>query len=231
MDQNKVLRAVFGTTLSNTVAGNGSVTQYPNSALYPYGSTVRLTATPQPGNYFGVWGNAASGNTNPLYFTITSPTQTISSLFAALGPNQFALAVTPDGFGRVDVNPRANVYNNGATVTLTATPDPGQCFLGWSGDAAGSTNPLLITMDQSKLISALFSRKAALSFTPGLDGLKSNGLRFTLTGEWGVTYEIQASSNLTTWGSAGFVTNTFGTSQFSDTSGVSANGKFYRAAQ
>jgi Divergent InlB B-repeat domain/Chitobiase/beta-hexosaminidase C-terminal domain/Immunoglobulin I-set domain len=86
MDQNKVLLAIFGTTLGTTVAGNGTVALFPASTYYPYGSVVRLTATPQPGSYFGVWGNAASGNTNPLYFTITSPTQTVSSLFVGRKP-------------------------------------------------------------------------------------------------------------------------------------------------
>jgi hypothetical protein len=229
MDQNKVLLAVFGTTLGTTVAGNGTVALFPASTYYPYGAVVRLTATPQPGNYFGVWGNAASGNTNPLYFTITSPTQTVSSLFAALGANQFALTVEPDGFGRVNVSPRANAYTSGASVTLSAAADAGQDFLGWSGDASGAANPLLITMDQSKTITGIFTRKPALAFIAGLDGLKADGLRFTLSGQWNVAYEIQGSSNFTAWVSLGFLTNTYGTSQFSDASANSASRKFYRA--
>ena len=42
MDSGKTLQAVFGTTISNTVAGNGTVNIDPFSSLYPYGATVRL---------------------------------------------------------------------------------------------------------------------------------------------------------------------------------------------
>jgi hypothetical protein len=189
---------------------------------------VRLIGIPQPGSYFGVWGNAASGNTNPLYFAVTSPTQTVSSLFAALDAGKAALTVSPDGFGRVIVSPRTNAYDLGATVMLTAVPDAGQMFTGWSGDANGGVNPLVITMEQSKWITASFTRKPALIFT-GLDGLNASGFRFTLAGEWGATYQVQGSSDLITWLPLGFLTNAYGTAQFSDASATNASFKFYRS--
>lgn len=68
MSRNKCVRAVFGTALSNSVVGSGSVVSSRVSALYPYGTKVQLTAVPQTGNYFALWGNAASGTNNPLSF-------------------------------------------------------------------------------------------------------------------------------------------------------------------
>src|SRR5436853_285872 len=50
------------------------------------------------------------------------------------------------------------------TVTLStvgngsATADPGWTFAGWSGDAGGNTNPLTITMDSNKNITATFTQ-------------------------------------------------------------------------
>jgi len=128
VNRSQSLEAVFGTTLGTTVAGGGSVQVYPNLAFYPYGMVARLVAIPQAGNYFGVWGNAASGNVNPLYFTVSNANPTVSCLFAALGTGQHALTVIPDGFGHVTVNPRANTYSTGAGVTLTAVPDSDQQF-------------------------------------------------------------------------------------------------------
>ena len=45
-----------------------------------------------------------------------------------------------------------------ANVSLTATPADGYVFSGWSGDASGSTNPLIITMTGDKNITASFIR-------------------------------------------------------------------------
>src|SRR5439155_7165759 len=129
IERDKHIHAAFGTTLSTTVSGNGSIQLSPPGGFYPIGTIVRLTAVPQPGNYFGVWGNAASGNTNPLYFTIAAPTQTVSSIFAATPAGQAALTTLINGRGRVNVNPRANLYTLNQTVTLNPLPDAGETFL------------------------------------------------------------------------------------------------------
>lgn len=58
--------------------------------------------------------------------------------------------------GTVTSNPNLSKYNYQQAVILTATPSPGQFFLGWSGDASGTTNPLTIFMNRSKSVSAVF---------------------------------------------------------------------------
>jgi hypothetical protein len=229
MNRAKTVQAIFGTTLGTTVAGNGAVSVYPSLPLYPYGTVARLTAIPQAGSYFAVWGNSASGNTNPLYFTMSSAAPTVSSLFATLGVNQQALTVIPDGFGRVAITPRANVYTNGASVSLNAIPDPGQQFLAWGGDAAGTQNPLPISMNTSKTITATFTRKPSLAVAPSLDGLFGDGFRLTLTGEFGAPYAILDSTNLFDWIGVATVTNTYGTIQFTDPAATNLPARFYRA--
>ena len=225
MNRSKSVQPVFGTTLSTTAAGGGSVTSTPSGGTYPYGTVVRLSAVPQTGNYFALWGNAASGNVNPLNFILTNANPSVSSLFAAVGGGQAALTVVPVGLGQVSVSPRANVYSVGASVSLTATPTGGQTFTGWSGDASGTQNPLSITMNQSKLIYANFTKKPRLT----AEMLREEGLRLTLIGDFTANYQMETSSNLTLWTASSILTNTTGTAQFMDSAATNVPRRFYRA--
>jgi len=64
---------------------------------------------------------------------------------------------TTNGSVNIAPNLPGGVYNNGDVVTLTATPISGYAFVGWSGAVNGSTNPLVVTMDADKVITATFS--------------------------------------------------------------------------
>ena len=230
MERDKTIRAVFGTTLGSTVAGSGQVLLDPPGGVYPYGATVRLTAVPVAGNYFGVWGNAASGNGNPLSFTVTNANPTVSSIFGATPAGQAALTVQVTGQGRVDAVPQANAYTLNQAVTLTAVPDAGQSFLNWSGDASGTQNPLPVTMSTAKGITANFTTRPSLRASQaGLEGLTSEGFRLTLLSEPASVYAILASTNLNFWENVGRVTNTYGETQITDRSAVGAPMKFYKA--
>lgn len=68
----------------------------------------------------------------------------------------YTLTTNAVGNGSVSRSPDQPSYAGGAVVQLTATPDPGWAFAGWSGDATGSTNPLNVTMDDDKNITATF---------------------------------------------------------------------------
>ncbi len=230
MERDKAIRAVFGTSLSTTVAGNGQVRLDPPGGVYPYGSVVRLTAVPGPGSYFGAWGNAATGNTNPLGFTIAGPSPTVSAVFGATPSDQAALTVVLNGNGRVNVSPSANVYALNQSVMLTALPGPGQSFLAWSGDADGTQNPLAASMTHSKVITAHFTSRPLLRVDrPGLEGTTPAGFRLTLVGDPPSACEILASTDLSVWESVGWVTNLFGEVQFTDPAPAGAALRFYRA--
>ena len=230
--RNEFVQAVFGTTLNATVApsGSGSVMFNPPGGLYPFGTTVLLSAVPQAGNYFALWGNAAngSGNTNPLPFALTSPDPTVSTLFATLGSNQVALTVVPVGRGKVSLNPAGTVFTTGQMVTLAATPNQGQTFVNWSGDATGAQNPLPVTLNQSKTIFANFSIGDQLSFRPLSMRSFSEGFELTLTGEFGMPYRIDGSTNLSNWVQLITLTNTLGTMQFIDYGTTNFPWRFYR---
>jgi uncharacterized repeat protein (TIGR02543 family) len=73
------------------------------------------------------------------------------------GGTTYTLTVNVVGNGTVTKNPNKTAYNPNEQVTLTATPNSGATFVGWSGSATGTTNPLTITMDGNKTITATFS--------------------------------------------------------------------------
>ena len=53
-------------------------------------------------------------------------------------------------------------YDIDTIVTLTATPDEGSVFAGWSGDCSGTDSTTTVTMDEDKTCTATFSLKPRL---------------------------------------------------------------------
>src|SRR2546426_343355 len=156
MDGNKNITATFAIntyTLSVTTVGNGTVTKSPNQATYNHGTVVQLTATPAVGWRFVGWSGDASGLANPLSVTMDG-NKNITATFEA---NSYTLGLTTVGNGTASKSPDQPSYDYGTVVQLTATPSPGQSFVGWTGDASGTTNPLDVTMDGDKSITAQFT--------------------------------------------------------------------------
>lgn len=69
----------------------------------------------------------------------------------------YTLGVQLTGDGSVSRNPNLGAYPEGSVVTLTATPGPGWQFSSWSGDTAGSANPINVTMNSNKTVGATFT--------------------------------------------------------------------------
>ncbi len=78
---------------------------------------------------------------------------------------KYSLTIFAMGEGTTDPLPGSYVRDPGTQVTITATPDSGYEFSEWSGDASGKTNPITITMDSNKSVTANFEvAKAKLCF-------------------------------------------------------------------
>ncbi len=77
-------------------------------------------------------------------------------------PARYALtlAVNPVSSGSIDASPAPEgdgKYAAGTVVTLTANAGTGYAFSSWSGGASGSSNPVQVTMDADKSVTANFS--------------------------------------------------------------------------
>lgn len=155
MSQSNNVQAVFGTSLNLfTNYPQGQVLATPPERPFPFGSVVTLAALPDPGSYFFGWAGLLTNFDNPVTLVVTNATG-LTALFASLQPGQVSLVtLAVNGGGGVQANPARNVYTNGELVTLTAWNSSNRIFSHWTGDATGPANPLTITMDASKLITA-----------------------------------------------------------------------------
>ncbi len=60
--------------------------------------------------------------------------------------------------GVIMAAPVRSLYTNGESVVVTAQPDTGHAFAGWSGALTGSNNPAALIMDAPKVVIAHFVR-------------------------------------------------------------------------
>ena len=158
--------------LSVTQVGNGSVSSNPSGiSLSAAGSdtgtfdaldTVVLTATPASGWELNAWSGACSG-TSGCSVTM-SEARSVTATFTQIQRN---LDVTVVGNGSVGSNPAGITscedtsgtcdadFNEDTQVTLTATPDAGWQFDGWTGDCSGSST-CVVTMSEARSVTAIF---------------------------------------------------------------------------
>jgi uncharacterized repeat protein (TIGR02543 family) len=156
MDDNKTVTAEFAQNqyfLTTNSEGNGYVIKDPDQDTYGYGSEAVLTAIADPGWTFDHWSGDLSGSINPSTITIDSD-KTVTAVFTQ---DQYSLNINNDGDGSVTKNPDQPTYTYGAAVELTAIADLGWTFDHWSGGLSGSMNPVTITIDSDKFVTANFS--------------------------------------------------------------------------
>ena len=115
-------------------------------------TSVVVTATPSSGFVFTGWSGAASGTGNPVTITMDG-NKTLTANFASVN---YTLTVVAAGNG--STSPAAGTYSyaSGAQVMVTATPASGYVFTGWAGAASGTSNPVTITVDGNKTLTANF---------------------------------------------------------------------------
>jgi Divergent InlB B-repeat domain len=159
LNTNSTVTATFvqGTScnLSTSVTGSGSITVIPSGTVFTCGTQLTFTAV--PATYFSLtgFGGALSGTTNPQTLTLNSDS-TVSATFAQ---TSYPINITNVGPGTVVANPAdtGNGYAPGTVVQLTATPNSGSLFTGFSGDLTGATNPQSLTVNATRNVTATFT--------------------------------------------------------------------------
>jgi len=156
------LAATFAlnTYVITPTAGTGGAITPATPQTATYGSDLAFAITPETGYHItdvlvdGVSVGARSGYT----FTAVTADHTLAATFAR---NTYTLTVNLVGHGTVTQTPSQTTYLYGDAVTLTATPDAGWRFDGWSGDLESAANPTTLMMDDSKAVTATFTLQPA----------------------------------------------------------------------
>ena len=143
---------LFSYYLVTNAWGSGSVEMDPDTQWHAAGASVELTAVPDPGWQFTVWGGNLTGSTNPATIIMDYD----KSVIASFQTINCTLTVSVVGNGVVNRIPDLPYYPRGSSVELTAVPDPGWVFSYWSGNLWGSQNPDTIVMNGDKDVTANF---------------------------------------------------------------------------
>ena len=157
MDGNKTINATFEEDtfiLTTVVNGGGKIVKYPDRASYVPNTTVTLTAVPDPGWTFSFWSGNVSKDPG------VNPNEVLMDGDKAVGvsfiPADYSLTINVIGSGSVTAS-LDPPYSFQEVVTLTAHPDVGWEFSGWTDGIEGTDNPASITIDGNKIVNAIFT--------------------------------------------------------------------------
>ncbi len=164
MDQDYEITAVFEEVveyyeLTVNIEGEGEVEVDPEQEEYEEGTEVELTAVPEEGWYFYEWTGDVPEDEEGEQITITmDQNKEITAVFEEV-VEHYELTVNTDGEGEVEVDPEQEEYEEGTEVNLTAIPEEGWSFAGWTGDVPDEeeyNEEITLTMDEDKQVMAHF---------------------------------------------------------------------------
>ncbi|HPC17179.1 MAG TPA: carboxypeptidase regulatory-like domain-containing protein [Candidatus Hydrogenedentes bacterium] len=157
MDGPKSVRAVFMQEFDLTVevVGQGTTDPGEGTHTYPVYTQVALSATPAPGWRFDHW----EGDLNAAGGLVMDSNKLVRAVFV----EQVTLTLAKTGEGSTYPELGTHVYDAGSYVYLSAMPANGWRFDHWEGDLTGNNNPVMVIMDVSKTITAVFVQQHAVT--------------------------------------------------------------------
>ena len=209
MDRARTITATFAPAIYTLQIRTAHEPVTPGRGTYshPYNSVLTNTATASimtsPSTQYVCTGWSLFGN-EPPSGSVNSCTLTLTNnaILTWNWTTNVLLSWSTQGMGTVD-QPVQSWHPLGNTVTLTATPDTEYKFDTWSGNIPApltNNNPLTLTMDQSRAITAEFSLIRQLDFVISGISVHSSPDRATVD----ATVSIQNIGTDT--GSAGILT-------------------------
>jgi uncharacterized protein (TIGR02145 family)/uncharacterized repeat protein (TIGR02543 family) len=166
-----------GYTIATNVipADGGSITRTPESRNYSADQPITLNAIPAKDYTFVKWEGALRSASPDTAITMdgVSAVKPLVAMFkptdapgaaarklitAAFPENGGTVTRAPDG----GADPEAGIYSAGAQVRVTANAKNGYKFEGWSGADTSKTASVVVTMNESKTLVAIFT---ALTYT------------------------------------------------------------------
>jgi hypothetical protein len=162
--------------LNVETSAGGTVERSPNRLLYDDGERVTITALPDDAHVFTGWSGDITGLANPAVVTVTTNMTVLANFAPKPG---YLLTVNVIGQGSIVPMPPKAQYDPGETVEVTAVPEEGWIFAGWSGALSGSDTPASLRMDSDKTVTARFVARPAITTVP--DQVVSELATLTLT--------------------------------------------------
>ncbi|MDR3013558.1 MAG: InlB B-repeat-containing protein, partial [Chitinispirillales bacterium] len=146
-----------------TPADGGSVIRNPNNSTgypngtYTHGATVFVTARASAGYMFTGWSDASLLADTLISITMTDDLE-LTAIFELIPPNHYTLTTerNPVAGGTVTRTPNLTSYQEGAEVIITATPNTGYRFTGWTGAMASTDSSITVTMNNDMTLTASF---------------------------------------------------------------------------
>lgn len=165
-------------SLTGNVISGGNITFSPDTvggAIYDSATVVTLTATADSGYRFVGWSGAISSDSTTDSVRVDSNT-VITATFIP----QYQFIANVVGNGSITFNPDTTggaIFDSATVLTITAVPDSGHVFSGWSGDLLSSANLDSIQLDSNTTIIATFQEYIAptLNLKAFLEGPYDNG--------------------------------------------------------
>jgi major membrane immunogen (membrane-anchored lipoprotein) len=153
MNAGKTVTANFKAqyTLSISVSPTGGGIVRPTGGTYDEGTKVTLAAAPASGYRFDRWSGDVTSSSKSTEITMDAR-KAITANFKA----QYTLSISTSPTGSGTVTPTGGTYDDGDTVSLTATPTEGYVFDHWGGSLSGNDNTISITINSAKDITAYF---------------------------------------------------------------------------
>jgi hypothetical protein len=147
-----------GTTLGGT-AVTITGTSFVSGAMVTIGGTAATGVTVVNATTITATTPAGAAGAKDVVVTTPDGSGTLTGGFTYINFYTLTGAVNPVAGGAIALNPvqPAGGYASGTVVTLTATPNAGYGFTGWSGDLTVTTNPATITMNGNKSVTGNFS--------------------------------------------------------------------------
>lgn len=159
MNNYKVVTAYFveGRTLDVSSDTGGTVTE-PGEGLFTYeiGAVVNLTAIPDLGWEFESWTGSVANPSSATTTITMNQNQVVVANFYEIPTHVLTIDSTAGG-SVTEPGEGPFVYNEGTVVNLSATPNMGWAFDGWTGDVAEpSSATTTITMNEDESVTANF---------------------------------------------------------------------------
>ena len=204
----------YDITVGGVPAAGGTAA---GAGTFNKGTSVTVTATPNAGYGFVSWSEAgASVSSTPSYTFTASASRNLAANFALLRVITTASAPT---YGGTTVG--GGTFNDGTSVTVTATPSVNYAFDAWTeaGKSVSTTASYTFVASKNRTLSAKFVRTYVVTTRslPSTGGKTSGGGTFKVGTNATVTATPNAGYKFVNWTVGGVEASTLATYSFAVT--------------